>query len=128
MSTITVQMSGAAGRRPAPSAGVARSHLRLTRRGRALLVAVVAAPVLAVTVWFGLNGGGAAADGHSAARPAAVEQVTVAQGQSLWQIAVEVAPHDDPRDVVAAIVDMNGLQSSVLTPGQTLAIPSQYSK
>ncbi|WP_344757131.1 LysM peptidoglycan-binding domain-containing protein [Gryllotalpicola koreensis] len=110
------------------AAPAARSHLRLTRRGRLVLVAAAAAPLVAAAVWFGVSSGSAAAGGVSAGAPASIEHVTVRPGESLWQIAETVAPHDDPREVIDAIVDMNGLQSSVVTPGESLAIPPQYAK
>jgi hypothetical protein len=129
MSSITVHMSAARPVRTAASAAErGRSHLRLTRRGRAVLAALATAPLAAAALWFGLSSGLAAADGSSAARAAGFEQVTVAPGQSLWQIAETIAPHDDPRDVVDALVDMNGLQSSVVTPGETLTVPPQYAE
>lgn len=134
MSSITVHTSGAAfpasrlARQTRPAGAAARSHLRLTRRGRVVLVTLVAAPVAAAALWFGLNSGVAAAENPSNGSTTAFEHVTVAPGESLWQIAQTVAPHDDPRDVVDALVDMNGLQSSVVTPGETLAVPPQYAR
>ncbi|AYG04548.1 LysM peptidoglycan-binding domain-containing protein [Gryllotalpicola protaetiae] len=118
MSSVTVHLSAAG----------ARSHLRLTRRGRVVLVALAATPLVAAALWFGVNSGFAAAGGEPPASTAALEHVTVTPGESLWQIAEAIAPHDDPRDVVDALVDMNGLQGSVVTPGQTLAVPPQYAK
>ena len=118
MSSITVHMSAAG----------TRSHLRLTRRGRVALVALVSVPLVAAALWFGVNSGSAAAGNASATSMAELEHVTVTPGESLWQIAETIAPHDDPRDVVDALVDMNGLRSSVVTPGQTLVIPPQYAK
>jgi len=109
------------------AAPAARSHLRLTRRGRLVLSAVVAAPLVALVLWFGLNAGGAGAADHTTPS-APLQHVTVHQGQSLWQIAEAIAPHDDPRDVISAIVDLNSLQTSQLMPGQSLAIPAQYAE
>ena len=132
MTTITVHMSGngfsaARARRVEAAAPAARSHLRLTRRGRLVLSAVVAAPLVALVLWFGLNAGGAGAADHTTPS-APLQHVTVHQGQSLWQIAEAIAPHDDPRDVISAIVDLNSLQTSQLMPGQSLAIPAQYAE
>jgi len=121
MSINTVHLSAAVVR-----PRVARSHLRMTRRGRAVLAALVAMPLVIVALWFGLNSGTAGAESDSGAAPVAVQHVTVQQGESLWQVAETVAPHQDPRDVVSAIVDFNGLQSSVVMPGQSLAVPPQY--
>ncbi|MCL2516462.1 MAG: LysM peptidoglycan-binding domain-containing protein [Nocardiaceae bacterium] len=124
MSSISVHLSATGFPRPA-----ARSRLRLTRRGRLVLSSVAAAPLVALALWFGVNSGIAGAAEHSAAASSTVlHHVTVQQGESLWQIAETIAPNDDPRDVIAAIVDLNNLPSSSLTPGQSLAVPAQYSK
>ncbi|HEY0248992.1 MAG TPA: LysM peptidoglycan-binding domain-containing protein [Gryllotalpicola sp.] len=127
MSSITVQVSGAGRAVGMPPAAV-RSRLRLTRRGRAVLAALVAAPLVAVALWFGVNSGLAAASGESGAPAASFTHVTVTAGESLWQIAETIAPHSDPRDVISAIVDLNGLEGTTVTPGQTLAVPPQYAK
>lgn len=121
MSISTVTMSAGV---VAPVVG--RSRLRITSRGRMALAAIAAAPLVALALWFGLNSGVAGATSESGAGSVAIQHVTVQQGQSLWQIAETIAPHDDPRDVISAIVDFNGLQSSVVMPGQSLAVPPQY--
>lgn len=118
MSSITVSMSAPRG-----------SRLRLTRRGRVVLASLVSVPLIAAALWFGVDSGVvAASDAGAPVAATSFQHVTVAPGQSLWQIAETVAPHADPRDVIDAFVDMNGLQSTVVTPGQTLAVPPQYSK
>ncbi|WP_344792282.1 LysM peptidoglycan-binding domain-containing protein [Gryllotalpicola daejeonensis] len=136
MSSFTVHTSARAAfnvRRPvgtpAHPGPAVRSRLRVTRRGRLALVALASAPLLAAALWFGVSTGAASAQAPSAATAhGSVEHVTVAQGESLWQIAERVAPHADPREVIDAIVDMNGLQSTVVTPGESLAIPAQYAR
>lgn len=111
--------------RTAPSAPTPRTRLRLTRRGRFALAILVAAPLIAAAALFGPGALGAVAGTQGS--DARFQHVTVVSGQSLWQIAESVAPTSDPRDVVAAIVDLNGLTSSVVVPGEQLAIPQQYS-
>ena len=123
--TAAIQMpthfSGATSR----DAGVPTTHLRLTRRGRAVITTLAAIPVVIGAFLFAMNGGGAVATGSSAHTQ--FEYVTVHSGQSLWSIAERVAPTADPRDVIADIVSLNQLQSAVVTPGQRIAIPEQYS-
>ena len=105
------------------------TRLRITRRGYALLTLVVAAPLVIAALGFAVNGGGAvAANPDSAASLASVtfEHVTVQAGESLWQLAAQIAPSADPRDVVSDIVHLNQLSSAVVQPGQTLAIPLKY--
>ena len=123
--TAAIQMpthfSGATSR----DAGVPTTHLRLTRRGRAVITTLAAVPLVIGAFLFAMNGGGAAATGSSTHTQ--FVYVTVHSGQSLWSIAEKVAPSADPRDVIADIVSLNQLQSAVVMPGQRIAIPEQYS-
>ena len=53
-----------------------------------------------------------------------VRTVQVQPGQTLWDIARKVAPDQDPRAVVDAIVDLNALTDpGALQVGQRLGIP-----
>jgi hypothetical protein len=101
------------------------SHLRITRRGYALLTVLVALPLVVAAVGFASNSGGAAATDQAAT--VSFEHVTVQAGESLWQLAGQIAPSADPRDVVSDIVRLNQLSSGVVQPGQSLAIPLKYS-
>jgi hypothetical protein len=106
-----------------PTANAA-PRLRITRRGRGVLAMLIAVPLAAAAVIGGIGAVQAAAtDTHATT---SFQYVTVAQGESLWQLAEQVAPAADPRDVVDAISDLNGLPSGVIQPGQRLAIPAQY--
>ena len=100
----------------------ATPRLRLTRRGRNVVTALVALPLVTVALVVGLNGGSANAGLESGP----LEYVSVEAGQSLWQVAESIAPEADPRDVVAELTSLNQLESVVLIPGQQLAIPSKY--
>ncbi|MFF9562078.1 LysM peptidoglycan-binding domain-containing protein [Leifsonia sp. NPDC014704] len=102
----------------------ARVRLRLTRRGRAVLSALVALPLVIGALVFALNGGGAVATGEQT--HVSFQYVTVESGDSLWSVAERVAPNADPRDVIADIVSLNGLDSAVVSPGQQLAVPAKY--
>jgi hypothetical protein len=101
-------------------------RLRITRRGRAVLTTVLIAPLLAMGLAFAIGGTAATATGDLSI--ADFEYVTVEPGQSLWQVAESVAPGADPRDVISDVMRLNGLESSVVHPGERLAIPSAYSK
>lgn len=109
--------SAATFRAPAP-------RLRITARGRAVLLTLVAAPLVALALFFGLNGGGAVATQEPTVDT--FTYVTVESGQSLWDIAAEVAPSADPREFVADVAALNQLDSAQLQPGQLLAIPHEY--
>jgi LysM repeat protein len=100
----------------------ARSHLRMTKRGRAVLLTLVATPVVIATLAFGINAGGATATSSSTP----LSTVTVVGGESLWSLAKQIAPASDPRDVIADIISVNRLNSASIYPGEQLAIPAQY--
>jgi LysM repeat protein len=100
-----------------------RGHLHLTRRGRGVLLTIVAVPLVAIALFAGINAGGATATSSSTP----LSTVTVASGQSLWQLARHIAPNADPRDVISDIVDVNQLASADVYPGEQLEIPAQYS-
>jgi hypothetical protein len=125
MSTATVTMpSFTPSATAAAGSTAATTHLRLTRRGRVVLTSLAAIPLVVAALFFALNGGGAAATGDQA--NVQFQYVTVESGQSLWSIAETVAPSADPREVIADIVSLNQLESAVVSPGQRIAIPSQY--
>ncbi|MES2093443.1 MAG: LysM peptidoglycan-binding domain-containing protein [Actinomycetota bacterium] len=113
-----------AGARTADERGASR--LRITRRGYALMTVVVAVPLAIAAFGIAVNSGGAAATVDSSS--VSFKQVTVQAGESLWQVAEQIAPTADPRDVVADIVQLNQLSSAVVQPGQSLAIPQKYSR
>jgi hypothetical protein len=103
-----------------------RSRLRITRRGRAVLATLVSVPLILGTAAAVLNGGGAVAT--DTASTVEFSFVEVAEGQSLWGLAETIAPRADPREVIAAIVSLNGLPSADVQPGERLAIPFEYAR
>ncbi|RJL34443.1 LysM peptidoglycan-binding domain-containing protein [Bailinhaonella thermotolerans] len=115
-------------RRPAPGPRPGRDPLRplpplrLTRRGRAVLVAA-ALPVLLAAVWLGTR---APARSAPAVPPShqGLPWVTVQSGDTLWEIAHQVAPAEDPARTVHAIMRLNALDTSVIQPGARLYIPA----
>jgi Tfp pilus assembly protein FimV len=92
--------------------------LRLTRRGRAVvlvllaLVASLASAVLFTTA--------SRADDQPATAP---PTIAVEQGDTLWDIAARVQPGRNGRDAVDDLRRLNHLSDSTLTPGQTLILP-----
>jgi nucleoid-associated protein YgaU len=99
-----------------------RWHLRETPLWRArwaLAAAVVAA----------LLGAGYArvAEGSAVGSvpvPAAAETVTVARGDTLWDIASRRYPGADPRQKVFEIEQLNGLSGPAIEAGQRLKVPA----
>jgi len=102
------------------------TRLRLTARGRRVLAWLVALPVIAALAVGVISGGSALASREPGAAAGSFEMVTVMAGESLWSIAEEVAPQDDPRDVVDAIMRLNTLPGAQVSAGQRLAIPAEY--
>jgi hypothetical protein len=100
----------------------ARSHLRMTRRGRTVLLTVFAAPLVIAALVVGIGAGSATATSSSS--PLAT--ITVVGGETLWGVARQIAPNADPRDVVADIISVNRLNSADIYPGEQLSIPAQY--
>jgi LysM repeat protein len=121
MSTITFSTTAVVPARPA-------TRLRLTARGRRVLLALAALPLALGIGAAALSGGSALASGHGADSPASFETVTVMPGDSLWSIAEEVAPTADPRDVIGDITRLNMLDGGAIQVGDELAIPAEYSR
>jgi LysM repeat protein len=53
----------------------------------------------------------------------ATNVVVVQSGETLWQIAHEVAPGADPRAVITLIRSLNGLGNSAIVAGQSIVVP-----
>ena len=93
------------------------SRARARRRRLALtLTAAVVAGVWAGPVADALAG--------PSAVPVARTSYTVRAGDTLWAIATRIAPGQDPRAIVAAIADVNGLRTGQIVPGQSLVVPA----
>lgn len=120
MTTAIIGFGGSQVRR------TARPKLRLTKRGRAVLLFLAATPLVIAAFAFALNGGGATASRTGSDQP--FQYVTVDAGESLWQVAEQIAPHADPRDVIDQLVQLNQLESTDVFAGVRLAIPAQYTR
>lgn len=98
----------------------AQPRLRLTTRGRRVLVALGFAVSIAI-------GGtvGTVVQGEQVL-PEQVTTVTVQPGESLWAIAsTSAAPGQDVREVIDQIRALNGLEHSTVHAGQELSVPAQ---
>ncbi|MBA2443728.1 MAG: LysM peptidoglycan-binding domain-containing protein [Nocardioidaceae bacterium] len=94
--------------------------LRLTRRGRRLLLLSALALGLVLALWAGR-----ADSANETQQHVATETVVVEPGQTLWDIATDAAPDRDPREVVADIVDLNALSDAgSVRAGQSLFLPT----
>ena len=90
--------------------------LRMTRRGRLVVLALALLVVLLPGAWRAMAT--AQVEG-----PTTVA-VTVQPGDTLWGIAAEIDPGADPRALIAEIREMNALTQSGLVPGQVLVVPA----
>jgi Tfp pilus assembly protein FimV len=126
MSTATLAPRLAPARRTAaPAAPTARrtGQVRLTRRGRLVVFLFALAVVAAAALWLAA---GSAASGDSAPTPAEVDVITVAPGDTLWDIASDAAATtgDDVRDMMQRIEQLNALDGGTLYVGQDLRVPA----
>ncbi|MFI5713379.1 LysM peptidoglycan-binding domain-containing protein [Kribbella sp. NPDC051620] len=115
--------------RPAPRAkrrttwseDIEPSVLQLTRRGKLLLTTVSILIFGAAVAVLGLRVAGVLDPQPQFDHTI---QVQVGAGQSLWSIAQETNPTEDPALVVEKIADLNNLRNAAdVIPGQTLQIP-----
>jgi len=97
-----------------------QAQVRLTRRGRlAVVLSLLALLVVGFSMAGHVSSQAASATGVQHART-----VTVQPGESLWAVAVRIAPHADPRLVVARIAQINHLPGAEVYAGQQLVVPT----
>jgi hypothetical protein len=103
--------------------------LRLTRRGKVVLGALVAVVVAGLTavIWLAISGQAeAAGPGMAGGGPSAghtMVRVVVRPGETLWSIAVRTDPGADPRAVIQQVIDDNALRGIAIQQGQVLWVP-----
>ncbi|PXY19568.1 LysM peptidoglycan-binding domain-containing protein [Prauserella muralis] len=87
-----------------------------------LLAAVAAAVCLGVAGlgWLASSMAGAG----EATVPASTAVVSVAPGDTLWDVAERSAPDSDPQAVVERIQELNGLTGADVRPGTPLVVPA----
>ena len=107
--------------RPAAAARVGRARPRLTRRGRLMVLLVLAALLFTA---FSLGRAASQAASEAPVPTAQYEQTVVLPGDTLWAVARRLAPEHDPRDVVAQIRELNDLTTTQLQAGQQLLLPA----
>jgi Tfp pilus assembly protein FimV len=96
------------------------SPIRLTRRGRLIVVLSVMALMVFAGIVSGHGSSQAAGRGSLAATS---RTLTVQPGETLWSVAARIAPHSDPRLVVADIESRNHLLGDQVLAGQQLRVP-----
>ena len=96
------------------------STVRLTRRGRLVVLTLALLTVLAVG--FLLASGSVATDEPGTPEPTRV--VLVGVGDTLWDIAAGLADDGDVRAMIDRIERLNALDSGMVVAGQELVVPA----
>ena len=119
MSTMTIDQMLSPSLAQGTPAVHTRSTIRLTRRGRLVVVLVALLAVLAVGLVVASSS--VATGEGGTAEPTRVVQVS--PGDTLWDIAAAVAGDGDVRAMVAQISKLNALDSGMVAAGQRLLVP-----
>lgn len=101
------------------STAAAPSRVRLTRRGRALVTLAFLAVLLTGMVPLG----GWATATLTGGSPEPVQVVEVQAGDTLYEIAADVAAPGQVREMVYRIQELNSLPGAQISEGQRLAVP-----
>lgn len=98
--------------------------LRLTRRGRIVLVVLplFVATLALLVAWAGFVAP-ARAGSERLVGPGTAVTVTVQPGDSLWTIAADRVPDQDPRVTISQIRELNDLSGSRVLPGDQILVP-----
>jgi len=101
----------------AKSAVPANSGVKLTVRGRRVVALLALLPIVLAFLLIGTRAAQADPTGPTTA------VIKVEAGQSLWDVAVAIAPNEDPRATIWTIKALNGLEKSEVQAGQALTVP-----
>ena len=96
----------------------AQSGIKLTVRGRRLVALLALLPIVAAFLLIGTR----SAQAETAMPATAI--IKIEAGQTLWDVAVAIAPNEDPRATIWTIKALNGLQTSEVQAGQALVVPA----
>lgn len=100
-------------------------RLRLTRRGRIVVILAISSLLLAgaLVAAFFLGTPSAAAGEETSLQYATV---TVTPGDTLWDLVTPHVPEgQDVRDYLLLVEEINDLESSSVRPGQVISLPVQ---
>ena len=96
----------------------AQPGIKLTVRGRRLVALLALLPIVVAFLLIGTR----SAQAETAMPATAI--IKIEAGQTLWDVAVAIAPNEDPRATIWAIKALNGLQTSEVQAGQALVVPA----
>ena len=97
----------------------AQPGIKLTVRGRRLVALLALLPIVAAFVLIGTR----SAQAETAMPATAI--IKIEAGQTLWDVAVAIAPNEDPRATIWTIKALNGLATSEVQAGQALVVPAK---
>ena len=117
VAALPVQRAAVRSITSAKSARPAQSGMKLTVRGRRVVALLALLPIFVAFLLIGTRAAQADASGPT------TEVVKVEAGQSLWDVAVAIAPNEDPRSTIWTIKALNGLETSEVQAGQALTVP-----
>jgi hypothetical protein len=106
-------------RRPVRPSGSESGPVRLTRRGRLVVLALFVALCFGV---FSMFGGQSAATGESG-EPVQTRTVMIERGDTLWGIAQGIAEPGEVRQMIYQIQELNALSGASLQQGQEIVVP-----
>ena len=114
-------MSAMTYQRPFPAtSGAPSAPLRLTRRGRVVVLVLATLTLIA----FSLGRASTSDASRGTGRPASPRPTTVVQpGDTLWSISRRIAPGSDPRVMVDRLSKLNDLGGKPIQAGQRLTLP-----
>lgn len=118
VAALPVQRAAVRSINSAPSAKPANSGLKLTVRGRRVVALLALLPIVIAFFFVGTRAVQADQSGPT------TEVIKVEAGQSLWDVAVAVAPSEDPRSTIWTIKELNDLTTSEVLAGQALIVPA----
>jgi len=96
----------------------AQPGIKLTVRCRRLVALLALLPIVAAFLLIGTR----SAQAETAMPTTAI--IKIEAGQTLWDVAVAIAPNEDPRATIWTIKALNGLQTSEVQAGQALVVPA----
>ena len=117
VAALPVQRAAVRSITSAKSARPAQTGMKLTVRGRRVVALLALLPIFVAFLLIGTRAAQADASGPTTA------VVKVEAGQSLWDVAVALAPNEDPRSTIWTIKALNGLETSEVQAGQGLIVP-----
>ena len=119
VAALPVQRAAVRSITSAKSARPAQAGMKLTVRGRRVVALLALLPIFVAFLLIGTRAAQADATGPTTA------VIKVEAGQSLWDVAVAIAPNEDPRSTIWTIKALNGLETSEVQAGQALIVPAK---